>query len=136
MRITQTEYDKYFTQWTMQKEKYEEELARISRADEEYYITASYLLELASRSYELFMGSEPEQKRQLLTLTLQNLEIKNGLIQSTWYKPFDMIVENRGVTPSANSHTWGHLLDSLLNLKIDFNFNISNINSLLSVTTI
>jgi len=109
MRITQTEYDKYFTQWTMQKEKYEEELARISRADEEYYITASYLLELASRSYELFMGSEPEQKRQLLTLTLQNLEIKNGLIQSTWYKPFDMIVENRGVTPSANSHTWGRL---------------------------
>ena len=39
------------------------------QADEEYYITASYLLELASRSYELFMGSEPEQKRQIITLT-------------------------------------------------------------------
>lgn len=93
------------------------------------------MLELASKSYELFMGSEPEQKRQLITLTLQNLEIKNGLLQYTWYKPFDKILEIRRVTPSVNSHTWGQLLDSLLNLKVDFKVNINNINTLLAVSS-
>lgn len=106
MRITQDVYDKKRKEWTYKKQEIESRLEKINKADEEYYITASYLLELASRSYELFMGSEPEQKRQLISLTLQNLEIKDGLLSYEWVKPFD------SVFVSAKSHTWGDQWDS------------------------
>jgi hypothetical protein len=89
--ITTEQYNKFRANWTKQKEEYEAKLARISKADKEYYITASYLLELASRSYELFFGSEPEQKRQIITLTLQNLTLKDGNLCYDWVKPFDSI---------------------------------------------
>ncbi|MCD6226134.1 hypothetical protein J7J95_03640, partial [bacterium] len=47
-------------------------LANLQKAEDEYYITANYLLELANRAYELFKSSEVEEKRQLLKLILQN----------------------------------------------------------------
>ena len=109
MGITQDVYDKKRKEWTSKKQEIETRLSRINKADEEYYITASYLLQLASRSYELFMGSEPEQKRQLITLTLQNLEIKDGLLSYEWVKPFD------SVFVSAKSHTWGRLREFVRN---------------------
>jgi hypothetical protein len=84
------------------------------------------LLELASRSYELFMGSEPEQKRQLITLTLQNLTIKEGKLCYDWIKPFDSIFT------AAKSHEWGALRDLFINLKAELKFNTNNINYLLS----
>lgn len=49
------------------------------------------------------MGSEPEQKRQIIGLTLQNLRIKNGKVLYGWVKPFDSIFK------SAESLTWGRL---------------------------
>lgn len=107
MCITQEEYNKYRIDWTTKKEEYETKLAKISTADKEYYITASYLLELASRSYELFLGSEPEQKRQIITLTLQNLTIDNGKLRYEWIKPFDSIFV------SAQGHTWGQQSEPL-----------------------
>lgn len=76
--ITQELYDKYRKEWSKEKQKYQDKLDKLNYADEKYYSTASQLLELASRSYELFMGSEPEQKRQIISLTLQNLKMKNG----------------------------------------------------------
>lgn len=92
--------------WRSKQQENQRKLDLIMQADEEYYITASYLLQLASRSYELFMGSEPEQKRQLIPLTLQNLEIEDGLLSYEWVKPFD------SVFVSAKSHTWGGWRDS------------------------
>ncbi|PIR54717.1 hypothetical protein COU74_03110 [Candidatus Peregrinibacteria bacterium CG10_big_fil_rev_8_21_14_0_10_36_19] len=99
--ITTEQYDNLRTQWLKKKKEYEAKSERISKADEEYYITASYLLELASRSYELFMGSEPEQKRAIIALTLQNLKIKDGKVLTDWQKPFDSIFI------SAERHKWG-----------------------------
>ncbi len=56
-----------------------------------------------------FLGSEPEQKRQLISLTLQNLEIKDGLLSYEWVRPFD------SVFVSAKSHTWGRLREFVRN---------------------
>lgn len=58
------------------------------------------------------MGSEPEQKRRLITLTLQNLTIKDGKLQYDWIKPFDSIFN------SAKSHEWGQWLDAFWNYLI------------------
>ena len=47
------------------------------------------------------MGSEPEQKRQIITLTLQNLTLKDGKLHYDLIKPFDSIFK------TAESHEWG-----------------------------
>ena len=60
-------------------------------ADEEYYLTAQYLVQIASRAKELFAGSEPEEKRLLLNMTLQNLRLDGKIVRYDWKKPFDKI---------------------------------------------
>lgn len=124
--ITHEQYDKFQTKWRDLQDKAQSRLGRIMKADKEYYITASYLLELASRSYDLFLGSESEQKRQLLGLVFENLSVKDGNLYYIMVKPFDSIFK------SASSHKWGQLLDSFLNVSIDFKFNINNIHALLN----
>jgi len=99
--ITQEEYDNMRKKWIKERDGYQKKLNRIYTADNEYYITASYLLELASKSYELFMGSEAEQKRQIIALTLQNLVIKDGKLTFNLQKPFDSIFV------AKQSHIWG-----------------------------
>lgn len=60
-------------------------------ADEEYYLTAQYLVQIASRAKELFAGSELEEKRLLLNMTLQNLRLDGKIVRYDWKKPFDKI---------------------------------------------
>lgn len=54
------------------------ELSEHSKADEEFLISSSYLLELSNRAYDLFMSSQPAQKNRLLKMVLANLQIKDG----------------------------------------------------------
>lgn len=100
-RITQEEYDKYYQKFRTQQDGYKQKLARLQQADEDYYLNASYLLKLASRSYELFIGSEPEQKRELIQLVLLNLSLKDGKLCYEMQKPFDSIFL------AADRSTWG-----------------------------
>ncbi len=65
---------------------------QLFEADEEYYITAEYLLQLANRAYDLFLSSEAEDKRQLLKLTLQNLKLEGKKVEFELVKPFDKVL--------------------------------------------
>ena len=60
-------------------QEYKDKLSRLEQADEEYYISSAMLLELASRAYELFIGSEPDDKREIVGLTLQNLSLSRSI---------------------------------------------------------
>lgn len=95
-------------------------MGRLEQADEAYYITASLLLDLASRSYELFIGSEPDDKREIIQLTLQNLSLNHGKLEYTLQKSFDSIFV------SAKSHKWGRWLNSVRTFIATANPNISN----------
>lgn len=66
-------------------------LANLQNADEEYYLTAQYLVEIASRAKELFMSSEPEEKRLILKMAFQNLSLDGKIVRYDWKKPFDKI---------------------------------------------
>jgi hypothetical protein len=68
-----------------------EKMNKLHFADEEYYLTSEYLLKLASKASELFESSEVKEKRLLLKLTLQNLELKGKKVRYPWQKPFDTI---------------------------------------------
>jgi len=66
-------------------------MGKLQIADEEYYISSEYLLNLAKRASELFESSEPIEKRQLLKFTLQNLRVDGSLVRYDELKPFDTI---------------------------------------------
>lgn len=100
LRITDNEYDKYREEFRSKVSEIDTRLAMLQEAEDNYYITAKYLLELANRAYELFVSSEVEEKRQLLKLVLQNLRIEGDKVCYEAVKPFDSILV------SANSQSW------------------------------
>lgn len=76
--ITYAEYDKMIVELKKKEQDLLAELSEHSKADEEFLISSSYLLELANRAYDLFMSSQPAQKNRILKMVLANLEIKDG----------------------------------------------------------
>jgi hypothetical protein len=55
-------------------------IAILQEAEDNYYITVKYLLELANRAYDLFKSSEVEERRQLIKLVLSNLRVEDKKI--------------------------------------------------------
>lgn len=91
-RITADEYDKFYTQFQDKLAELDARLSMLHEAEDNYYITVKYLLELTKRAYELFVSSEVEQKRQLVKLTLQNLRLEGKNLRYDAVKPFDTIL--------------------------------------------
>jgi len=98
--ITQGLYNKKQQEYRAKQEEIEKKMKNLQQADEEYYITASYILSLANRAHDLFKSSEPGIKRQLLKLVLQNCEIDNVSLRYTLNYPFSAIFN------FTNSHNW------------------------------
>lgn len=104
-RITQDMYDNKYKEYREKQEGILTKLNSMQGADEEYYITAERLLDLANRAYELFQRSESEQKRQLLSLVLQNCQLKGRELVYELKKPFDSILT------CSKSQIWLPLID-------------------------
>lgn len=105
--ITQAEYDNKRANWRQQQKQHQRKLARLTEVDEQYYVTVSYLLEIASRGSELFMAAEPNEKRELIGLLGQNLLLDGKNVQITLYKPFDTLAS------CLDSSVWLPLADVL-----------------------
>lgn len=104
--ITKSYYEEKRKEYRSKQESLEKKLSNTRESDESYYINANYILNLASRAKELFESSEPEQKRLLINLALQNLTLDEENLRYDWIKPFDVIAE------SVHSTTWLPNLDS------------------------
>jgi len=98
--ITESFYDKKRNEYRLKQDEINKQIAKLQFADEEYYLTSEYILKLASRANELFESSELQEKRLLLKMTLQNLELKGKKAQFDWIKPFDAIALH------ASRQTW------------------------------
>jgi len=46
------------------------------KADQNFYITANMVMNLAARAREIFESSEVDEKRELLNLVFQNLKLE------------------------------------------------------------
>ncbi|MDO9333847.1 MAG: recombinase family protein, partial [Dehalococcoidales bacterium] len=90
-RITDSFYDKKREEYRLKQQELRGKISRLGIADEEYYLTSEYLLQLANRAYDLFLSSEAEEKRQLLKLTLQNLKLNGKKVDFELVKPFDQV---------------------------------------------
>lgn len=89
--ITESYYEKKRKEYRAKQKEINTKLSKLQTADEEYYITSSYLLRLASNASELFESSEPHEKRLFLKMTLQNLELNGKIVRYDWINPFDKI---------------------------------------------
>lgn len=92
-RISDGEYDRYYQ---ILRDKIDDttlKLSRLQSAEDNYYITAKYVLTLTRCAYDLFVGSEVEEKRQLTKLVLSNLRLTGRNIVYDAQKPFNLILE-------------------------------------------
>ncbi len=92
-RITPDHYDKKCSQLKDKQHSLAEELKAHTDADEKFNITLFTLLDLTARAYNLFLSSKPEQKRQLINLTLSNLKLNKATLGYTIRKPFQLFTE-------------------------------------------
>jgi len=97
-RITESEYDKFYQTLRDELEEINIKLDQLQEADDTYFITSKYILDLSSRAFELFKSSEVEEKRQLIKLILSNLELKDDKLVWQVHKPFDLILEMNDCT--------------------------------------
>jgi site-specific DNA recombinase len=99
-------YDKLYEEFRAEISEIDTKLAMLQEAEDNYYITAKHILDLANRAHELFISSEVEERRQLLKLVLSNLRVEGENVCYDAVKPFDSILV------SANSQLWLPRLDS------------------------
>lgn len=90
-KISDEQYDKFYESFTIQKNDINSRLGNLQEAEDNYYVTAKYVLELTKHAYELFISSEVEERRQLVTLVLQNIRLSGENIVYNVQKPFDDI---------------------------------------------
>jgi site-specific DNA recombinase len=93
-RITESAYDKFRIQFSEKLESVNSKIYRLEEVDNNYEIMTSQLLKLSKRAYELFLSSEVDEKRQLISLVLSNLKIDGENIVYDVVKPFDAIVKS------------------------------------------
>ena len=106
-RITEDVYDKFFQSFQDKIIELDARLALLQEAEDNYYITATYILELAKRAYELFIRSEVEERRQLLKLVLSNLRVEGKSVRYDAIKPFDTLLSyahSQPVLPRQDSN--------------------------------
>ncbi|MDH5533324.1 MAG: recombinase family protein [Candidatus Pacebacteria bacterium] len=76
-----------------------EQIAKLELANKEYYMTTSHLVEIGSRSADIFSRSKPLEKRALLNLVLSNVTLDDEILRYTVKFPFNLVLK---YAPSSN----------------------------------
>ena len=69
------------------------ELEEHTKADHEYHIHVSTVLNLTRRIKAIFEGSEVSEKRAIINFVLSNLTITDRKLTYSLRKPFDVILD-------------------------------------------
>lgn len=91
--ITESDYDRFYQDLKGKLDDIKNRLDSLDKAQDNYYKTSVYTLALCQDAYKLFIGSEVEEKRQLIKLVLSNLKIDGEKIVYEAQKPFDVILK-------------------------------------------
>lgn len=92
-RITESFYNKKREEFRERQEKIQLRLSTLQSADEEYYLSVSYLLKVANKAPGLFKSSEVTVKRQILKLLLQNCQVNDASLCVAYRSPFDLFAK-------------------------------------------
>ncbi len=88
--ITESFYNKKLIEYRSEQSNIEIKLRNLRETDSNYYTTAIYLLNLANKAPAIFKRSEPDVKRQLIKIILQNPTINDVTLNATIRKPFSL----------------------------------------------
>lgn len=91
-RITKEEYDKKLKELKEKQYDINIQIEDHTRADENYYITASTVLNLAKNASELFKSSEISEKRAILNYLLQNCVANGKELEFSLRSPYNHIL--------------------------------------------
>ncbi|MDR3646324.1 MAG: hypothetical protein P4L22_02150 [Candidatus Babeliales bacterium] len=91
-RITDSEYDRFYQSFRNEVIQINTRLASLQQAENDYFITAKYVLDLLTCAYELFISSDVEERRQFINLVCSNLIIEDDKVLWELRKPFDLIL--------------------------------------------
>ena len=83
-----------------------EEMKNHEKADQNFYVTANMVLNLAARAREIFESSEVEEKRQLLNLVFQNLQLRDASLSVQVQEPFITMI---GYKDNPTNWRWREL---------------------------
>ena len=90
-------------QYNENNARYAEELSEIQRreerldkADQQFYVTAGYLLSIFVHAEKLFEVAQTDEKRQIIGLILSNLQLDGKKFTFTLKEPFaSVLIEDR-----------------------------------------
>lgn len=91
MRITTEEFEHYRAKQRDKQVQHEKAIARLRGADEQYYVTVTHLMKLATMARELFEEAEIYEKRELIGLVGSNLFLDGKKLLFNLVKPFDTL---------------------------------------------
>lgn len=86
--ITEKMYLERISAYKFRQTEIVEQMGRHEKADQNFYITANLVMNLAACAREIFESSEADEKRQLLDLVFQNLQLKDGSLLVSVREPF------------------------------------------------
>jgi len=94
--ITKDDYDKKLRELKDHQYRLGIELEEYTKADHEYHIHVSTVLNLSRRMGDVFESSETLEKRAILNFLLQNPTVSGKKLEFTLRKPFDTVLELAG----------------------------------------
>jgi site-specific DNA recombinase len=97
--ITRDKYEKIRKGSEEKQKELEKKIADLNEAEREYYMTVSFLVELGSRSSDIFSRSKPHEKRALLNFVLSNRELDGEKVLYKAKFPFNTVLK---YAPSSN----------------------------------
>ncbi len=110
-RISETDYDRRFSDYTKQLQEMEEKISKYNKANVSYYEFGRKILELAENAEMLLKNATPEEKREFTQFLLSNSTIKDGEPNFVLKLPYSAI-EKR--SPCDDRLSWQGLEESNL----------------------
>jgi len=91
--ITKDMFNKKLKEYKEKQAEINEKMQQYTDADENFYLTANMVLNLAKRALEIFKSSEINEKRQLLNFLLQNCRLDGKKLIFELKTPFNTILQ-------------------------------------------
>ncbi len=88
-KIPEDLYNRKFEEYRKSQKSLQNKRQNIELIEEDYYGTVTHLLSLAKRLPELFQVADINEKRNIISLVLSNLQLDGDLLRWEIKKPFD-----------------------------------------------
>lgn len=112
-RITQDMHDEIATELETRQQELNDQLKMLTSDNKSFQVTASYLLDLAQRSSQLFSESDEGLQQKLLEYVLSNIELNDKKLSYILNDPFKTIVEaKKKAIAGSNSDIWCTVIET------------------------